>query len=180
MCELETARPLPVRTHLLWKHPKPPARLKIRGRFRVHHPAVSVLCIALAALSPRALWSGQLSPHGADAVTPLLRTPSPRLKVPLQFLLTIYCCCFGFRDDWWVMSDECGRVGRGGERLRTLRERRAQRLGRPAAEAPWLTRSQPPPPYQLHPPPRVFKSVAVVRLIKALYSTYFKHKYKIV
>ena len=93
-------------------------------------PSVSS-CVALAALSPRVLSSGQLSTLSADAGAPLRRTPSPPSEsaapVPAPDMAAAPAP---------VMTDECGRVGRGGERLRALRARGAQRLGRPAAAGP--------------------------------------------
>ena len=110
-------------------------------------------CVALAALSPRVLSSGQLSRLSADAGAPLRRTLPPPSEsaapVPAPDTATAPAP---------VMTDECGRVGRGDELCeRDTRSTTGAIGGRRASPRP--TRSQPPPPHQLHQPPHVFKSV---------------------
>ena len=109
-------------------------------------------CVALAVLSPRVQSNGQLSTLSADAGAPLRRTPSPPSEsaAPVPAPDTAAAPAP-------VMTDECRRVGRGGEPPASSASATRSTIraigGRRASPRP--TRSQQPPPHRLHQPPHL-------------------------
>ena len=160
----------PVRRHLCKSIPKSPARLKIRGRPRVRHPAVGVfVCRAGGPVAACPVECAAL-----DAQCRCRHSSAENSS-------TVWKCRFssgsryggysGSRDDWWTWASRTKRRAPASSASATRSTTRATGCRR---ASPRPTRSQPPPPHRLHQPlmyskrglPKYAKRSPCVRLLE--------------